>query len=127
LALPYFTIYFKQTNIEIPLLEIQSNALHLFVEGNFGKGDATNLWLSVPLDNLKITDRSVIPEKLGYAAAKHKVYLEATSTKEGNIHLKFHPTKKKYYMDRGILEQYKADKKRDRAIRKARRGGVLPK
>jgi len=108
-------------------MEIQSTALHLFVEGNFGKNDATNLWISVPLDNLKKADRSVIPEKLGYAGAKHKVYLEALSDKDGKIHLKFHPTKKKYYIERGIPEQYKIDKKRDKAIRKAMKDGVLPK
>jgi len=119
-------IFFKGENIGIPLMEIQSTALHLFLEGNFSFGDATNLWIAVPLDNLKHADRTVIPKKLGYAAAKHKVYLEAFKNKEGKFKIKFHPTKKKYYKDRGILHQYKEDKKRDKAIRKAmRKGGVL--
>ncbi|MEL6863092.1 MAG: hypothetical protein AAFP19_01680 [Bacteroidota bacterium] len=112
------TLFIEGQNIEIPQMEIQSNALHLFLEGNYSFDEQTNLWISVPLKNLKITDRSKIPDKIGYARAKDKVYLEAAPDKNGKIRFKFHLTKRQFYKDRGILDQYKSDRRRDRKIRK---------
>lgn len=117
------TLYFNGNTIEIPLMEIQSNALHLFIEGIFSQDDATNLWISIPFDNFKITDRTVIPPKTGYAAVKHKFYLESFRDKKGKLKIKFRPTKRKYYKRRGILDQYRADKRKNRAIRRAMRKG----
>ena len=112
-------ITIKGQEIEFPQLEIQSNAIHLFMEGTLSYGDLTDIWVSIPLNNLKRTNRYIIPEKTGYAASKRKVYIEVTSDEAGDNQFKFRLFKRRFYKNRGILEQYRIDKKRDRAIRKA--------
>lgn len=108
----------KGPDIIIPQMEIQSNAINMFVEGTLSYGDNTNIWVSIPIDNLKKADRSIIPEKRGYAATRRKVYIEVTTDKNGDNRFKFRNTKRKFYKQRGILKQYKLDKKRDKEIRK---------
>lgn len=114
-------IYIKGQEIEFPQLEIQSNALHLFMEGTLSYGDLTNMWVSIPVNNLGGVNRYVIPEKTGYAAAKAKVYIEVTSDENGENKFKFRLSKRKFYKSRDILEQYKIDRKRNRAIKRALR------
>lgn len=97
-------------NMEIPLMEIQSNAFHMFVEGTLSQGDETNLWVSIPYDNLKKTDISTIPEKIGYPATGNKVHIEIFTNKDGENTYKIHSTKRKFYKQRGILEQYKQER-----------------
>ena len=109
----------KGNDLYIPLMEIQSNAINMFVEGTLSYGDNTNIWVSVPVDNLKKADRSIIPEKRGYAATRRKIYIEVTTDKNEENRFKFRNTKRKFYKQRGILEQYKLDKRRYREIRKA--------
>ena len=109
----------KGQEVEFPRLEIQSNAIHLFMEGTLSYGDLTNIWVSIPINNLKRTNRWIIPEKTGYALAKRKVYIEVTSDEVGDNQFKFRMFKRKFYKSRGILDQYKIDKKRNHAIRKA--------
>ena len=104
-----------------PLTEIQSNAVHLFLEGIFSFGNDTDLWISIPLDNIRKRDLSIIPEKQSYGASKRKIHLESRSDKKGAIKFKFFLTKKRFYKQRGLLDKYKADRKRDRAARKAAR------
>ncbi|MBI1225019.1 MAG: hypothetical protein GC192_07250 [Bacteroidetes bacterium] len=105
-------------DIDIPLMEIQSNAINMFVEGTYSYGDNTNIWVSIPLDNLKSPDGNTIPKKRGYAATKRKIYLEVTTDENGNNKFKFHFRKKKFYKQRGILEQYRPDLKKYRKLRK---------
>ncbi len=105
-------------DIDIPLMEIQSNAINMFIEGTYSYGNNTNIWVTVPLDNLKAPDLSVIPAKRGYAAIKRKIYLEVTTDENGNNKFKFRFRKKQFYKKRGITEQYRADLKIYRATRK---------
>ena len=49
------------------------------MEGTLSYGDLTNIWVSIPLNNLKRTNRYIIPDKTGYAASKRKVHIEVTS------------------------------------------------
>ena len=105
-------------DVYIPLMEVQSNAINLFLEGTLSYGDQTNIWVSIPLDNVKKADRSIIPEKRGYAAAKNKVYIEVTSDENGQNQFKFRLFKRKFYKQRGISSQYKKDKKKYKKIRK---------
>ncbi|MEM1123624.1 MAG: hypothetical protein AAGJ18_24515, partial [Bacteroidota bacterium] len=114
-------MYIKGQELEFPQLEIQSNALHLFMEGTLSYGDLTNMWASIPVNNLGGTSRYIIPDKTGYAAAKAKVYIEVTSNKKGENRFKFRLFKRKFYKSRGIIHQYKRDRKRYRAIRRALR------
>ena len=114
-------IHIYGNNMGFSQMEIQSNTLHLFVEGIFSFGMDTNLWISVPLHNLKKKKLSIIPPKKGYAAYRRKLFLEGTSDETGVVRFKFYPTKRKFYKDRGFLHEYRSDKKRDRAIRKEMR------
>ena len=81
----------------------------------------TNLWISLPLDNLRKRDLAVIPEKKGYANSKRKFHLESRSDKKGAIKFKFFFTKRRFYKQRGLLDKYKSDRKKDREFRKAAR------
>ncbi len=113
----------KGKDIEIPLMEIQSNAINMFIEGTYSYGDNTNIWVSIPLDNLKRNNGSVIPPKRGYAAIKRKIYIEVTTDKEGKNKFKFHFRKKQFYKQRGIPKQYRADLKMYRKMRKEQKKG----
>lgn len=106
-------------SLDIPMMEIQSNALHFFIEGIVSYDDQTNIWLSIPISNLKSIDRDVIPPKKGYANTKKKVYLEVFTDEAGKNQTKFHLTKKKFYKDRDLLHQYKKDVRENRKIRRA--------
>ena len=117
----------KGNDIQIPEMEIQSNAINMFIEGTLsyaadgnGKHNSnnTNLWVSIPLDNLKSSDRSIIPKKRGYAATRRKVYLELKANKKGKNKFKLRTSKRKFYKHRGILNQYREDKKKYRKMRK---------
>lgn len=105
-------------DIEIPLMEIQSNAIDLFISGTLSYTDKTNLWIAIPLGNLKKADRAIVPKKRGFAAIKSMVYVEVTSDKNGDNKFKFRLSRKKYYKKRGIPLQYRKDKKELRKIRK---------
>ncbi|MCC6727107.1 MAG: hypothetical protein IT258_21570 [Saprospiraceae bacterium] len=108
----------KGGDIDIPLMEIQSSAINMFVEGTYSYGPNTNIWVTVPLDNLKKNKGLVIPEKRGYAAIKRRIYVEVTPDKNGKNKFKFHLRKKKFYKQRGMPEQYRADLKMYRKLRK---------
>jgi len=115
------TITIDGENMHIPQMEIQSNAVNFFVEGTLSYGNSTNIWVSVPLQNLRKADRTIIPSKQGYPATRHKVHVEVTSDENGANQFKFRTRKKKFYKQRDMLDQFKIDKKRDREWRKARK------
>jgi len=114
----YNKITLEGTKMNIPMMEIQSTAIDFFVEGYFDYKDETNIWLSIPLDNLKRKPTQVVPEKRGYAATKNKIYFEITRTEENKLKRKLRVNKKKFYEQRGIPEQFKLDKKKYKQIRK---------
>ena len=104
------------TEILIPLMEVQSNALNLFIEGRVHPPDNTNIWISVPLKNLRKPKKNVPIEKQGYHSTKNKVYLEFAPDKEGKYKMKLRLKKKKFYQKRGIPEQFKKDKREGKKI-----------
>jgi hypothetical protein len=114
---------FKGTDIDIPLMEIQSNAINMFLEGTYSYGTNTNIWVTIPLDNLKKNNRSVIPPKRGYAAIKRKIYVEVTTDENSKNKFKFHLRKRKFYEQRGIPKQYRTDLKMNRKMRKEMKKG----
>ncbi len=105
-------------HIEIPLMEIQSNAINLFIDGTLSYTDKTNIWVAIPLDNLKKADRSLVPKKRGFPAVKSMVYVEVTTDEAGDNKFKFRLSRKKYYKKRGITSQYRTDKREFKKIRK---------
>ncbi len=113
----------KGKDVQIPLMEIQSNAINMFIEGTYSYGDNTNIWVSIPLDNLKTPDSSVIPSKRGYAASKRKIYVEVTTDEKGDNKFRFHFRKKQFYKQRGMKKQYRTDLKMYRKMRKEQKKG----
>jgi len=107
--------------LEFPIMEVQSNAINLFAEGTFSFEDKTNIWISVPINNIKSRDLELVPEKTGYADANKKVFVEVETNAEGVNKFKFHLSKRKFYKDRGILDQFKEDKQSFREERSKKR------
>ncbi|MEM9000541.1 MAG: hypothetical protein AAGB24_09780 [Bacteroidota bacterium] len=115
------TLTLNGKEIQIPQMEIESNALSLFVEGIFSTDERMNIWLSVPTNNLTKKTKNAIPELKGYEDSKSKVYLELTKGEDGKMATKFHLSKRKFYEERGILEQYGTDRKEYRRIRQEKK------
>ena len=104
--------------IDIPLMEIQSNALSLFAEGKLSYGYNTNIWFSFPTSNLRLRDYDTIPAMEGYAKAGKKLFIEVTSDDTGANRYKFRLRKKWFYKTRGIPEQFRQDRKKWRKERR---------
>ncbi|WP_419212055.1 AsmA family protein [Maribacter sp. X9] len=62
--------------ILIPRTEIQSSALHFFIEGRLKINAFANIWISLPWKNLKSNDGLALPEKTGFEKAGSKFYLQ---------------------------------------------------
>ena len=105
--------------IQVPLMEVQSNAIQLFFEGDYHLNGNSNFWISLPLNNLKKPQLNTIPPKTGYALAGNKVFLEIQSNVGEAPKLKFRTSKRKFYRKRRMLKQFRMDKREDRQIRKA--------
>ena len=112
------SLNFQGQDIQIPLMEIRSNAITMFLEGTLSYGDNTNIWVTIPLSNLTAGDLSTIPDKKDYAAFKWKIYVEVTTDEFGENQFKLRFSKRKFYKQRGILEQYKLDKRKYKERRK---------
>ena len=113
------TLFIDDDVIEIPQMEIQSTAFNLFIEGHLDYGNKTNIWVSVPLRNIKKRDLNEIPDKLGYIESGKKVFIEVIDNGEGTLDYKLHLTNKKLYEAKDILDEYHDDKKKERQLRRA--------
>ena len=112
------TLYISNRTIEIPQTEIQSTAFDLFVEGHLNYDFKTNIWVSVPLSNIKKRDFLMIPDKKGYAESGNKVYVQVKDDGNGNLDYKFHLNNKKLYEEKGNLSQYKSSHKQERETKR---------
>lgn len=114
------SFYLKNETIEIPQMEIQSTAFNFYVQGHFGfNSNATNLWVSIPLNNLKHREIKTIPKKISYANSGKKVYVQVISNKKDSLDYKFHLTNKRLFEEEGILNEYGKANKQDRKQHKA--------
>ena len=115
-------IYIDNNVVEVPQLEIQSTAFDFFVEGHLGFADkGTNVWVSIPLANLKHRDISNIPDKKGAIDAGRKIYIEATDEGEDKLKYKLHLTNKKLFEQKHILNQYRAKHREEIKLRRQHR------
>ena len=93
--------------------------MQAFVEGTIDKNSPENLWISVPLQNLKRPDLAIIPDKTRYAATGRKIFLEwVTSESKDDGKTKVRLSKKKFFQERFQGRQFRAHK---REVRKERR------
>ena len=108
--------------VEIREAEIQSNAVQAFVEGTLDRDSPENLWVSIPLKNIKKPDLEITPDRTGYGAAGRKIYLQWISSRDKhNGKMKFHLSKKKFYRERLKPKQFKAYKRINKRARKSLR------
>ncbi|MDA8693396.1 AsmA-like C-terminal region-containing protein, partial [Saprospiraceae bacterium] len=101
---------FRNDSLYIPLMEIQSTAFDVFVDGHY-HSDHPNVWLSLPLFNLKERDISVIPKKEGFARRKMKLHFEYAMHNKAKPNVKLRLSKRKFYKDRGQLDLWKKIRK----------------
>ncbi len=105
--------------VNIPLMVIQSTAMDMFLEGDFNYGNKTNIWISIPMNNLRKRDGLTLPEKIGYLTAGDKVYVEVFTNSKMESEFKFHLNKKKFYEQRGIMHRYQEEKRIEKKAKKA--------
>lgn len=60
----------------IPQTEIQSSAIHVFVEGKVKFDEYIDVWLSLPWRNLKSNDGLTLPKKTTFAKAGSKFHIQ---------------------------------------------------
>jgi len=124
------TLHFAPVNLELrlengkvslPRTEIQSTALQLFLEGDFDSIKGPDLLIAVPLRNIGRGVLNTPPPKTGYAKAGWKVYFIMENGKNGEPKLKFRPGRRKYFRERGRLDELRKMRKEERALRRAAR------
>lgn len=106
------TLSIANRTVQIPQLEIQSTAFNLFVEGQLNYDFNTNIWVSIPLSNLKKRDLIHIPNKKGYVESGKKVYVQVIDDGTGKLEYKFHLSDKKLIEYRRSLEGITNSKKK---------------
>ncbi len=99
-------------------MEVKSTALDAYIEGEVVPKGGTNVWVSLPVNNLGKKPSEIVPEKGNYADTKSKVYLELKDDKNNDLKMKFHLSKKKFYEHRGIKEKFKKDRQKHKRFRK---------
>lgn len=119
-----FNLKLKLENgkVWLPRTEIQSTALQLFVEGDFDTIKGPDLLIAVPLRNIGRGVLEKVPAKTGYAKAGWKVYLVIEQESNGEPKVKFRLGRRKYFRERGRLEELRKLRKEERALRRAARG-----
>ncbi len=104
--------------VVVPRTEIQSTALQLFIEGNFTPENGANMLISIPLRNIGRGVLERAPDPTGYALAGWKVYLVQETGKDGETKTKFRLGRRRYFKERGRLEEWR---QRREAYREERR------
>ncbi len=116
-------------SMAIPLMEVQSNAFNVFLQGDVVLGRDMDLWISVPLNNLKKPDLDVIPTKQGWNDSRFKVHINLQTSEakasEGMgpvaprakvLETKVRLRKRRYYKDRGRLDEWRALRRGKRVV-----------
>lgn len=106
--------------VNIPRTEVQSTGFQVFIEGDYHVEEGPDLLISLPLRNIGRGLLSLPPDTTGYARAGWKVYLVAEPGKDGEPKMKFRLGRRRYFKERGRLEEFKAEKQRLKAERKKR-------
>lgn len=76
------TFIIKDGVLLIPQTEIQSSAIHFFVEGKVKFDEYLDIWLSLPWGNLRRNDGLTLPEKTTFAKAGSKFYVQLLQDKK---------------------------------------------
>ena len=101
-------------------MEVQSTAFNLFVEGHLNYDNNTNIWVSLPWKNLRKWEEGKLPEKTGFAESGGKIFVEI-SDQEGEMKYRLRLRNKRLYEHQGIPDQFRIDRRKERACRRAYR------
>ncbi|WP_187270949.1 AsmA family protein [Neolewinella aurantiaca] len=102
----------------LPRTEVQSTALQLFIEGDFDSLKGPDLLIAVPLRNIGRGMLDTPPQNTGFHNAGWKVYLVVERDKRGEQKMKFRLGRRKYYRQRGRLEELRELRRQERAKRR---------
>lgn len=91
------TLILKNNIITIPSTNVQSTAFDFFIEGKLDNTSHTDLWISIPLSNLKRRDLTQAPSNKDYNEAGRKIYLEIKASEKGKLEHKVHLRDKKHF------------------------------
>ena len=109
------SLHVSNRTVQIPRVEIQSTAFNLFLEGQLNYDFKTNIWVSIPLSNLKKRDLVSIPNKKGFIDSGKKVYIQIIDDSTGKLEYKFHLSDKKLKEYRNSLNETNSKKNKKRA------------
>ena len=85
----------KGNNLDISRMEIASNLINLFVEGQYGFGKETDFSVQIPLSNLKKRDKNYEPENIGLdEKTGASVFLHIYNNEVGKTIIAYDPFKK---------------------------------
>lgn len=101
--------------------EVESNAFQLFLEGIFKENDIMEIWFSVPLKNIWKPDLTEAPKKTGFHLAGNKIYLVYVKEDGEDPSVKVRLSNRQLYKQKGILDQFKIDKRKGRKLRREQR------
>ncbi|PHI21286.1 hypothetical protein CEQ90_02485 [Lewinellaceae bacterium SD302] len=107
--------------VYIPRLEIQNTGVQLFVEGYYDLVSGPDLLISLPLRNIGRGVLSDPPLPTGYAHSGWKVYLVNEAGKDGKPKTKFRLGRRRFYKQRGRLEEFRLEKRQLREERREKR------
>ena len=112
------TVVIDSGRISIPRTEVQSTGVQVFLEGTVDPVRGPDLLISVPLRNIGRGMLDEPPAPTGYALSGWKVYLVLEPGDDGETKMRFRLGRRRFFRERGRLEEYRADRQRYREERK---------
>ena len=110
--------------VEVPRMEVQSTGFQVFLEGEINPETGPDLLISLPLRNIGRGNMDAPPAPTGYARSGWKVYLVQEAGKDGETKTRFRLGRRRYFRDRGRLDEWRerraAYREERRAARRAR-------
>ncbi|THH40704.1 AsmA family protein [Neolewinella litorea] len=105
--------------VTLPRIEVQSTGFQVFLEGDIHPTRGPDLLISLPLRNIGRGLLPSAPDTTGYALSGWKVYLVYTTGKNGEVKTKFRLGRRRYYNQRGRLDELRELRRQWRAIRRS--------
>jgi hypothetical protein len=113
------TIELDSGRVWMPRTEVQSTPLQFFVEGEIDSLTGPDFLVSVPIRNIGRGVLKNAPNHTGYAHAGLKVYMVLEQGKDGKTKTKFRLGRKRFFRERGRLEEFLLEKRAMKAQRRA--------
>ena len=113
-------ITIEGNKVHLPFTEIQSNALHAFIEGEIDENRTPNFWITIPFRTVFKGAQDTVPELTENSQGRNRFFIEITK-ENGESKTKFHLSKKKFFEQRGNKEKFKIYRDRMREERRKRR------